>query len=42
MLPFHDETVECVARDAKAWIVPRAMDQVVRQLSSDALKMATP
>ena len=36
VLPFHDGTVECVARDANAWTVLRAMDQVVRQLSSDA------
>jgi hypothetical protein len=41
VLPFHDETVECVARDAKAWTDPRAMDDVVRELSSDALKPAT-
>ena len=36
-LSFHDETVECLAKDATAWTDRRAMDEVVRQLAVDAL-----
>jgi hypothetical protein len=38
VLPFHDETVECVAQDATAWTELRSMGDVVRDLSSEALK----
>jgi hypothetical protein len=38
MFPFHDETVECVAYEARAWTELRSMDEVVRQLAADALR----
>ena len=38
VLPFHDETVECVAQEVTAWTELRSMDDVVRDLSMEALK----
>jgi hypothetical protein len=38
LFPFHDETAECVAQEARAWTQLRPMDEVVRQLAVDALR----
>jgi hypothetical protein len=38
IFPFHDETVECIAKDATAWTDRRAMHDVIRQLAVHALQ----